>query len=33
LLDRNGKVFAFHRGFKGVETKKKYAEQIESLLK
>src|SRR5689334_7414232 len=33
LLDRNGKVFAFHRGFKGAETKKKYAEQIESLLK
>ena len=33
LLDRNGKVVAFHRGFKGAETKKKYAEQIEPLLK
>lgn len=33
LLDRNGKVHAFHRGFKGEETKKKYTEEIESLLK
>lgn len=33
LLDRNGKVHAFHRGFKGAETKKQYAEEIESLLK
>ena len=33
LLDKNGKVHAFHRGFKGAETKKQYAEQIESLLK
>ena len=33
LLDKNGKVHAFHRGFKGEETKKKYAEEIESLLK
>jgi cytochrome c biogenesis protein CcmG/thiol:disulfide interchange protein DsbE len=33
LLDRNGKVVAFHRGFKGSETKKQYVEQIESLLK
>jgi thiol-disulfide isomerase/thioredoxin len=33
LLDRNGKVHAFHRGFKGAETKKKYTEEIEALLK
>jgi len=33
LLDKSGKVHAFHRGFKGEETKKKYAEEIESLLK
>ncbi len=33
LLDKSGKVHAFHRGFKGAETKKKYVEQIESLLK
>jgi cytochrome c biogenesis protein CcmG, thiol:disulfide interchange protein DsbE len=33
LLDRQGKVFAFHRGFKGEETKKQYASEIESLLK
>jgi cytochrome c biogenesis protein CcmG/thiol:disulfide interchange protein DsbE len=33
LLDRNGKVHAFHRGFKGAETKKEYTEEIESLLK
>ena len=32
LLDKNGKVHAFHRGFKG-DTKKKYTEQIEALLK
>jgi thiol-disulfide isomerase/thioredoxin len=33
LIDQNGKVHAFHRGFKGEETKKKYAEEIQSLLK
>lgn len=33
LLDKSGKVHAAHRGFKGEETKKKYAEEIESLLK
>lgn len=33
LIDQNGKVHAFHRGFKGDETKKKYTEEIESLLK
>lgn len=33
LLDKEGKVHAFHRGFKGDETKKKYVEEIESLLK
>jgi thiol-disulfide isomerase/thioredoxin len=33
LLDRNGKVHAFHRGFKGEETRKKYIEEIEALLK
>lgn len=33
LLDKSGKVHAFHRGFKGEETKKKYAEEVESLLK
>ncbi len=33
LLDRDGKVHAFHRGFKGEETRKKYTEEIESLLK
>ena len=33
LLDRNGRVHAFHRGFKGEETRKKYTEEIESLLK
>ena len=33
LLDRDGKIHAFHRGFKGDETKKKYTEEIEALLK
>jgi thiol-disulfide isomerase/thioredoxin len=33
LLDRDGKVHSFHRGFKGAESKKKYAAEIEALLK
>ena len=33
LLDRNGKIHAFHRGFKGEESRKKYVEEIEALLK
>jgi|WetSurMetagenome_2_1015567.scaffolds.fasta_scaffold428733_2 cytochrome c biogenesis protein CcmG, thiol:disulfide interchange protein DsbE len=33
LLDRDGKIRAFHRGFKGAESKKKYTEEIEALLK
>jgi thiol-disulfide isomerase/thioredoxin len=33
LLDRDGKIHAFHRGFKGDETKKKYTEELEALLK
>ena len=33
LLDRDGKVHSFHRGFKGEESKQKYAAEIESLLK
>jgi cytochrome c biogenesis protein CcmG, thiol:disulfide interchange protein DsbE len=33
LLDRDGKIHAFHRGFKGDETKKQYTTEIESLLK
>ena len=33
LLDRDGKIHAFHRGFKGEETRKKYVEEIQSLLK
>ncbi|HLP76588.1 MAG TPA: TlpA disulfide reductase family protein [Candidatus Paceibacterota bacterium] len=33
LLDKSGKVYSFHRGFKGEETRKKYAEEIDSLLK
>lgn len=33
LLDKDGKVRSAHRGFKGEETKKKYSEEIESLLK
>ena len=33
LLDRDGKIHAFHRGFKGEETRKKYVEEIEALLK
>ena len=33
LLDRDGKIHAFHRGFKGEETRKQYVEEIEALLK
>ena len=33
LIDQNGKVHAFHRGFRGEETRKKYTEEIETLLK
>lgn len=33
LLDKEGKVRAAHRGFKGEESVKKYSEEIESLLK
>ena len=33
LLDREGKVVAVHRGFKGSTTEKEYDEEIESLLK
>jgi cytochrome c biogenesis protein CcmG, thiol:disulfide interchange protein DsbE len=33
LLDRQGKVISFHRGFKGVETINEYTREIESLLK
>ena len=32
LLDRDGKIHSFHRGFKGEETRKKYVEEIEALL-
>lgn len=33
LLGRDGKVVSVHRGFKGDETRKKYTEEIEALLK
>jgi len=33
LLDREGKVYAFHRGFKGEETRKQYTTELETLLK
>ena len=33
LIDRSGKVRFAHSGFRGAETKKKYQEEIESLLK
>ena len=33
LIDQNGKIHAFHRGFRGEETRKKYTEEIEALLK
>lgn len=33
LLDKDGKVHAFHRGFKGEETKNEYVKEIEALLK
>ncbi len=33
LLDKDGKVYSAHRGFKGEETRKAYMEEIEALLK
>jgi thiol-disulfide isomerase/thioredoxin len=33
VLDKEGKVFALHRGFKGEESVKEYTAQIESLLR
>ena len=33
VIDRTGKVHSMHRGFKGEESRKKYAEEIEALLK
>jgi thiol-disulfide isomerase/thioredoxin len=33
LLDKQGRVHSFHRGFKGEETRRKYVEEIEALLK
>jgi thiol-disulfide isomerase/thioredoxin len=33
VLDKDGKVRSFHRGFKGEETRKQYIEEIEALLK
>lgn len=33
VIDRTGKVHSTHRGFKGEESKKKYTEEIEALLK
>jgi thiol-disulfide isomerase/thioredoxin len=33
LLDREGRVHSVHRGFKGDETRKKYSEEIQALLK
>jgi peroxiredoxin len=33
LIDREGKVRFMHTGFRGAETKKKYEEEILSLLK
>lgn len=33
VLDQAGKVHSFHRGFKGGETTKKYAQEIDALLK
>ncbi|HMJ88637.1 MAG TPA: TlpA disulfide reductase family protein [Candidatus Acidoferrum sp.] len=33
LLDRSGKVHSMHRGFKGEETRRTYAAEIEALLK
>jgi thiol-disulfide isomerase/thioredoxin len=33
LIDREGKVRFVHTGFRGAETKKKYEEEIQSLLK
>lgn len=33
VVGRDGKVVSLHRGFKGEETRKKYVEEIEALLK
>ena len=33
VVGRDGKVVSVHRGFKGEETRKKYVEEIEALLK
>jgi thiol-disulfide isomerase/thioredoxin len=33
LIDREGKVRSVHRGFRGEETRRRYAEEIEALLK
>ena len=33
LIDREGKVRFMHNGFRGTETKKKYDEEIQSMLK
>ena len=33
LIDRDGKVRFVHTGYRGTETKKKYEEEIQSLLK
>src|SRR5262249_50969190 len=33
LIDKDGKVRFLHNGFRGAETKKKYDEEIQSLLK
>lgn len=33
ILDRDGKVHSIHRGFHGIETRKKYIKEIEELLK
>ena len=33
LIDREGKVSTVHRGFRGEETHRRYAEEIEALLK
>jgi len=33
LIDKDGKVCFLHNGFRGAETKKKYDEEIQSLLK
>ncbi len=33
LLDQQGHIHTFHRGFKGAETRKQYVAELESLLK